>query len=106
MKIKKALFIKKSCLFWIFSLVTIHLFAQVEHVGKIIAYKKVPGGIAGKTANAIFDIHAYNDHIIRIRVSKKKKFDNFSYALTSSEIPVFSLSVTDSTKTIILKTKA
>jgi len=106
MKIKEALFIKKACLFWIFSLVTIHLFAQVEQVGKIISYKKIPGGITGKTANAIFDIHAYNDHIIRVRVSKKKQFDNFSYALTSSEIPSFDLSVTESNKTILLKTKA
>jgi len=106
MKIKEALFIKKACLFWIFSLVTIHLFAQVEHVGKIISYKKIPGGITGKTANAIFDIHAYNDHIIRVRVSKKKKLDNFSYALTSSEIPSFDISVTENNKTILLKMKA
>ena len=106
MKIKKALFIKKACLVWIFSMVTIHLFAQVEYAGKVIAYRKVPGGITGKTANAIFDIHAYNDHIIRVRISKKKAFDDFSYALTSNEIPVFNLSVTDSNEIIILKTKA
>ena len=58
--------------------------AQVKNIGKVISYKKVPGGIEGKTAAAIFDVHVYNDHIIRVRISKNKQFSNFSYALTDN----------------------
>src|SRR6185312_8606869 len=100
------IFTKKTCLLCICSLLTIQLLAQVEQVGKVISYRKIPGGITGKTTNTIFDIHAYNDNIIRVRVSKKKAFDNFSYALTNNEIPAFKLSVADSINFILLKTKA
>ena len=62
---------------------------QVKNIGKVISYKKVAGGIEGKTATAIFDIHAYSDNIIRVRVSKNKSFNNFSYALTDNQIPSF-----------------
>src|SRR5690348_13642574 len=63
--------------------------AQSNNVGKIISYKIIPGGIEGKTENALFSIHAYNDHIIRVRFTKEKKFRNFSYALSSNIIPAF-----------------
>ncbi len=68
---------------------TVIAVAQVKNIGKIISYKKIPGGIEGKTATAIFDVHVYNDHIIRVRVAKNKQFRNFSYALTNTAIPKF-----------------
>ena len=34
---------------------------QVKNIGKIVSYKKVSGGIEGKTSTAIFDVHAYSD---------------------------------------------
>src|SRR5690348_10147763 len=82
------------------------VYAQVHNVGKIVSYKKVAGGIEGKTASCIFDIHAYNDHTIRVRISKNIEFNNFSYALASSQIPTFNVAVTDKGTTIELATAA
>ena len=53
---------------------------QIRPVGKVISYKKVRGGIEGSTKTGIFDVRAYSDHIIRVRVSQQKTFSNFSYA--------------------------
>ena len=79
--------------------------AQVKNIGKIISYKKVAGGIEGKTTTAIFDIHAYSDNTIRVRVSKNRSFNNFSYALTDNEFPAFkNSSIDDKGKTIVLST--
>lgn len=72
--------------FFIFSALV--SFAQTKNIGPIISYKKISGGIEGKTSSAIFDIHAYSDNIIRVRVSKEKAFRNFSYALVNNENPV------------------
>lgn len=62
---------------------------QVKNTGKIISYKKIPGGVAGRTATSIFDVHVYSDHIIRVRVSKNQQFSSFSYALTDNSMPKF-----------------
>lgn len=76
--------------------------AQVQNIGSIISYKKLPGGIEGRTSTAIFDIHAYNDNVIRIRVSKEKAFRNFSYALIKNDIPSFSNAVVTEKENMIL----
>lgn len=76
-------------------------------VGKIISYKKITSGIEGKTANAVFDVHIYNAHIIRVRISKNKRLTNFSYALADTTIPSFTdFSITDKGNTIMLSTNA
>lgn len=81
--------------------------AAQTSVGKIVSYKKIASGIEGKTANAIFDIHAYNENIIRVRISKNKSLSNFSYALADTTIPLFSnVSIEDKGNTIILSTNA
>ncbi|MBS1600814.1 MAG: glycoside hydrolase family 31 protein [Bacteroidetes bacterium] len=82
------------------------IIAQAKNTGSIISYKKIPAGIEGKTAAAIFDIHAYNANIIRVRVSKEKQFQNFSYALLSNKIPSFDfVNVEEKNNTIFLSTK-
>ena len=82
-------------------------FSQVKSIGKITSWKKIPGGIEGKTAAAIFDIHAYSDNIIRVRISKEKTLSNFSYALDSNEIPDFKdIQVTENGKTIEISTSS
>jgi len=79
-------------------------FAQIN-AGAIISYKKINGGIEGKTNNCIFDVHVYNDNIIRVRVSKEKTFRNFSYALTSNDIPSFNnATVTEKDNSISIST--
>ena len=88
--------------------------AQVKNIGKIISYKKITGGIEGKTATAIFDIHAYNDNTIRVRVAnlptgrqEKRAFRNFSYALVDNTIPSFNnISITEKSNSIFLSTSA
>jgi alpha-glucosidase len=78
--------------------------AQVQDAGRILSYKKVNGGIEGKTQYSIFSVHAYSDHIIRVRISKNKIFNDFSYALVSSEIPLFDPIISDKGKWIELST--
>ena len=63
--------------------------SQVNNIGNIASYKQINGGIEGVTSNGIFDIHVYNNNIIRVRMSKEKAFRNFSYALASNAIPSF-----------------
>lgn len=80
---------------------------QVHNIGKVASYKKITGGIEGKTASAIFDVHAYSDNVIRVRVSKNKAFNNFSYALADNAPPSFKdVVVSDDGKTVLLSTKA
>jgi alpha-glucosidase len=99
----------KTCLLlavtvWLYSNICI---SQVKNIGKIISYKKVTGGIEGKTATAIFDLHAYSNNTIRVRVSKNRSFNNFSYALTDNQIPSFnSFTVEDKGSSILFSTSA
>jgi alpha-glucosidase len=81
------------------------LHAQVKNVGPVLSYQKTNAGIEGKTSSAIFEVRAYNDNTIRVRVSRKHSFDNFSYALVSSDFPVFNSNVMDKGKTIEIATK-
>lgn len=76
--------------------------AQVTNIGKIVSYKKITGGITGKTESAIFEVRAYSDNIIRVRVSKEKSFRNFSYALVNNEMPGFEAAVSEKDKNTIL----
>jgi alpha-glucosidase len=80
---------------------------QPVNIGRVISYKKVNTGIEGKTASAIFDLHAYNNNIIRVRVSKNKKFKSLPYALVSNEIPSFEgLKIDKGNNAILLSTNA
>jgi len=78
--------------------------SQLKNVGKILSYKKSSGGIEGKTNNCIFEVHAYNDNIIRVRISKNKTLTNFSYSLVETKTPSFNARATDKGKTIDLST--
>ena len=93
--------------FWLFFgiLFCQSLHAQVKNVGPVLSYQKTNAGIEGKTSSAIFEVRAYNDNTIRVRVSRKHSFDNFSYALVSTEFPVFNSNVIDKGKTIEIATK-
>lgn len=79
--------------------------AQIKNAGSISSYKKITGGIEGKTGNTIFNVHVYNDNIIRVRVSKEKTFRNFSYALADNNIPSFNnASITEKDNSINIST--
>jgi alpha-glucosidase len=80
--------------------------AQVKNIGPVIAYKKIPSGIEGNTATAIFEVLAYSENIIRVRVSKNKRFSNFSYALVNNSTPTFSaFTVAEKGTLLIVATK-
>lgn len=98
--------IKKLLFLVVVTLSMINCFAQ-SNAGKIISYKKITVGIEGKTTNCIFDVHVYCDNIIRIRISKEKIFRNFSYALTSNDIPSFTnVAITEKDNSIFISTNA
>jgi len=101
MRRKISIFIVIACCLCIYSST-----AQVRNIGAITSYKKIPGGIEGKTLSTIFDLHIYNDNIIRIRVSKNKSFRNFSYALVDNNIPSFSqIDIKENGSSIFISTK-
>lgn len=77
------------CLFSLLLLLTSTAIGQVKSAGPATGYKIIAGGVEGKTASAIFDAHAYSNNTIRVRVSKNKAFNNFSYALQNPAIPAF-----------------
>jgi len=80
--------------------------AQVTNIGKIVSYKKITGGITGKAESAIFEVRAYSDNVVRVRVSKEKSFHNFSYALVNNEVPDFKAAVSEKdNNTIRISTK-
>lgn len=83
-------FIQKCIAVLLYCSLCIAAISQVQSVGKVTAWKKIPGGIQGKTERAIFDVRVYNDNVIRVRVSQHKALSNFSYALQDTAIPVFS----------------
>ena len=102
---KKSIFISKlflsiAILFWL------PLNAQVKNIGPISSYRVLSNGIEGKTPTSIFNIIAYNDHIIRVRISKNNTLNRFSYALVKNEIPNFKSEVSDKGKIIEISTNA
>jgi alpha-glucosidase len=99
--IKKCVLLFQAATFFL----TSTCFSQVI-AGKIVSYKKITSGIEGRLTNAIFDVHVYNDNIIRVRVSKNKTLNNFSYALVDTTLPSFNdITVEDKGNIISLSTK-
>lgn len=79
---------------------------QLVNAGKIVSYKKISNGIEGKTANAIFAVHAYSDNTIRVRITRNSSFNTVCYALKDNTFPAYSASVTDKGNTIEIATPA
>jgi len=82
----------KHCLYGFLLGVAAPAAAQVQSVGNVLAYKTIPGGISGRTAGAIFEVRAWADGIVRVRVSKNREWNNSSYSLVaqqpSADVPV------------------
>ncbi len=80
-------------------------FGQLQNVGKVNTYEKTIHGLAGKTNQGAFVISVYNEHTIRVQITKNQSVDNFSYALQDNAIPNYkNFSVTDKGKQIIITT--
>lgn len=56
--------------------------AQPTDVGPIVSYEYDSVSVKGRTSNAIFEVRAYSDEIIRVRITKNNGFREFSYMLT------------------------
>src|SRR5262249_36753503 len=66
-----------------------------------------PGGIRGKTEHGIFEVVAFDDHTVRVRISQHAAFDNFSYALADpGRKPLENISIHDSGPLIEIATDA
>jgi alpha-glucosidase len=97
----------KYCLTYslLFILCTTAFFSAAQtSAGKILSYKKIKGGIAGKTSTGIFEVTTYTPQIIRVRVSNTNEFKPLSYALVSSAVPTNDATIKESGNTIELST--
>jgi alpha-glucosidase len=62
------------------------LVAQVSGIGGIESWKKTEDGLKGKTESAFFNVQVYSASVIRVRVSRDKNMDEFSYVLTERDL--------------------
>ena len=79
------------------------VYAQPQDAGKIVSYRKVTGGVSGRTERGIFDIRAYGDNAIRVRISRKQALRDFSYMLDDGVAPT-DATIKDSAGIILVKT--
>lgn len=71
------------------SLAGIQAAAQIVNIGNVISWKKNTGGMQGKTSAGMFEIKAYSENIIRVRLSREKTFRDFLYALKDDKPAAF-----------------
>ena len=91
--------------FFIASLFTSLLQAQINTAGKIVTYQKNTNGIYGSLANGIFKVDIYNANTIRVRIKQKGAFRDFSYALTDTTLPSFTeWNITEKENNIFIET--
>ena len=57
------------------------LSAQLQTVDAVTSFRKIPGGIEGKTKFTRFEIKAWSAHTFRVRITKEKSFNPVQYAL-------------------------
>ena len=83
-----------------------HLGAQVNHIGKVVSWEKTPTGIEGKTGTTFFKIQVYNENMIRVRVSRNKTMDDFSYSLVQA-VPqgIIDFKVVDNNSSVRIQTE-
>ncbi len=81
---------KTSCfqglLVFMSMLFTVSLFAQVKDAGSILQWIQTADGLSGQTELAQFKIQVYNQNTIRVRLTLKDNFDEFSYVLINEDV--------------------
>jgi alpha-glucosidase len=76
-----------------------------QSLGNIITWKQHPFGLTGETTYGRFRVQLYNDHTVRIQLTKAETFDDFSYAtIASPEQNIFT--VLDQPENLVLKTSS
>ena len=102
---ERLVMIFRSMLFiLIFLFLSFKIISQTKNVGKIISYSKTQNGIEGKTISSYFQIAAYNDNTVRVRISKNEIKDNFSYVLESTELSNYNAEVNEESNFIVIST--
>ncbi len=59
-----------------------------NRLGNLVSYLKTENGFVGKTSEGFFRIQIFSSAIINITVSGVETFEDFSYAVASSPLPV------------------
>ncbi|NWF89730.1 MAG: DUF5110 domain-containing protein [Ignavibacteriaceae bacterium] len=91
--------------FFIYSFIlSANYYAQVKNIGEIISFSRIENGIEGATASSFFRIQAFNENIIRVRISKNKIEDDFSYSLIITKPSPANVSVIETTNSIEINT--
>lgn len=91
----------------LFILLPSYCFPQIRNVGPITSWKQIGNGIEGKTTRAIFEVKAWSNNIIRVRLSNTAAFKPLPYALVNTQAPIFSgANIFQNNNQIILRTSA
>lgn len=82
------------------------LSAQLSTADAVISFKKIPGGIEGKTRNARFEVKAWTANTFRVRITKNKAFNTVHYALTADSSTSFPVTTNSKERHIEISTPA
>ena len=89
------------------SLIVKVMHAQPTDLGKVLSYARTSTGIKGRTAVAQFEVIVYNNHIIRLRITRNNSFNTINYALADDKMPGFQdFQVNESNNQIVISTKS
>lgn len=72
-------------------------------LGDFLRWDQENDGLTGETTNGKFRVRLYNDHIVRIQVTKEKEFDEFSYSVVATPNAKV-LSFLDQQDNLVIKT--
>ncbi len=82
------------------------LTAQLRTVDAVTSFRKIPGGIEGKTRFTRFEIKAWSANTIRVRITKEKTFNSVQYALAADTGAFFPAVVNQKEKQVEIVTPA
>jgi alpha-glucosidase len=81
-----------------------HFNTALSHsLGNLTHWKQESNGLSGETSYGKFRIQLYNDHTVRIQVTRDEEFEDFSYAVVASPHAETML-ILDQTEDLVLKT--
>lgn len=81
-----------------------HFNSTLSHsLGNLTTWKQEEFGIIGETTYGKFRIRLYNDHTVRIQVTKQEEFEDFSYAVIA-EPGAGMTTILDQPENIVIKT--
>ncbi|HTE34407.1 MAG TPA: TIM-barrel domain-containing protein, partial [Chryseolinea sp.] len=76
-----------------------------KSLGTLKEWAPTPTGIQGQTDNGQFKIVVYNDHIVRVVITRETSFEDFSYAVVALPAPT-SMNIVDHADHLEVKTSA